>query len=83
MKPTNRETETEKEREREREEGELNPGVGGNPVGRFTVIITLPDPLSEPLALHRVMPVLTAAETTHIHAHIHAHIHIHTRTHAR
>ena len=60
----------------------LNPRVGSNPVGRFTVIITFLDPFLQPLALHRVMPSLTAAEATHTHTKTHTHTYHtpHTRT---
>ena len=35
-------------------------GVGGDPVGRFTVVITFLSPLPQPTAFDRVMPVLSA-----------------------
>ena len=38
--------------------------VGGNPIGRFAVIITFLDPFSQPVTFNRIMPILAACETT-------------------
>lgn len=48
----------------------INLGIGSNPVGRFTVIVTFLDPLLQPLALDRVVPVLATRKAVVWHAHI-------------
>ena len=36
--------------------------VGGNPIGRFAVIITFLDPFPEPFTLNWIMPILTTTK---------------------
>ena len=43
-------------------------GVGRYPVGRLRVVVALLDPLLEPLALDRIVPLLTAAEAEDVRA---------------
>ena len=59
-----------------------NPRVRRNPVGRFAVVVAFFNPLFQPLALHRVVPVLAAAEATHTNTRTHTHTRPHRDDHA-